>query len=143
MGKNAEAAESAKFVADRWIGPDHNEAVELWNSIPASVRSGESVAVVAPEGSQAADGKVKSIVCADEDQRWSLVLDQGGQFLTFHRKAGFLAGFSDTIWYGRDHFNYCHHIQGLRAIVHYQASTDPNYAGDIAELEIRDDLPER
>jgi len=39
MGKPGEAADAAKFVADRWVGPDHNEAVELWNNgRTASVR---------------------------------------------------------------------------------------------------------
>jgi len=34
LGREAEAAAFASFVAERWTGPDHNEAVELWNSIP-------------------------------------------------------------------------------------------------------------
>jgi len=52
-----------------------------------------------------------------------------------------LVGFSDTLWYGRDHFSRCHHLEGLRAVVHYRPASDATYAGDIAEVEIRDDLP--
>jgi len=40
IGRNAEAADAARFVADRWAGPDHNVAVELWNWIPAAERIG-------------------------------------------------------------------------------------------------------
>jgi len=142
MGKSADAAEAAKFVANRWIGPDHNEAAELWNSIPAAQRRGESIVEVAPKDTQAVEGRVKAVVCSEKEQEWSFVLDQGGHSLTFHRKGGFPVGFSDTLWYGGDHFSQCHHIEGLRAIVHYHAPSDATYAGDIAELELRDDLPE-
>jgi len=38
--------------------------------------------------------------------------------------------------------SHCHHIEGLQAIVHYHAPTDASYAGDIVELELRNDLPE-
>jgi len=143
MGRTADAAVYAKFVADRWIGPDHDEAIELWNSIPAAWRAAtEVISEVAPKDIQAVEGKVKSIVCADKEQGWSFVLDHDGRSLTFHRKGGFVTGFSDTLWYGGDHFNTCHHLEGLRAIVYYHAPPDGSYAGDIAELEIRDDLPE-
>ena len=142
MGKAADAAESARFVADRWIGPDHNEAVELWNRVPAAARpEGESIFEVAPKDTAAAEGTVRSIVCSENEQDWSFVLEEKGKSLTFHRKTSFPTGFSDTIWYGGDHFNHCHHIEGLRAIVHYHAPSDATYAGDIAELELRDDLP--
>ena len=142
LGKGGDAADAAKFVADRWAGPDHNEAVELWNSVPAEQRPAGEVAFEAPKETQTVEGKVKSVVCPEKDQDWAFVLDQGGKLLTFHRKGGFATGFSDTIWYGGDHFDLCHHLEGLRAIVHYHAPADASYAGDIAELEIRDDLPE-
>jgi len=88
------------------------------------------------------EGEVKAVSCSDKDEAFAFVVDQGGKVLTFHRKGGFVTGFSDTIWYGGDHFDLCHHLAGLRAIVHYHAATDATYAGDIAEIEIRDDLPE-
>lgn len=143
IGKNDDAAEAARFVAERWVGADHNEAVELWSAIPAAQRpEGDPLSIFAPKETQAVAGKVKSIVCADKEDGWSFVLDQGGRLMTFHRKGGFPTGFSDTIWYGGDHFNGCHHIEGLRAIVHYKPASDATYVGDIAELEVRDDLPE-
>ncbi len=143
MGKGAEAAASAEFVAERWTGPDHNEAVELWNSIPAAQRpAGQVLFDIVPKDTQVVEGKVKSVTCAPQEQGWAFVLDQGGQLLTFHRKGGFAAGFSDTIWYGTDHFSLCHHLEGMRAIVHYHAPADASYAGDAVEFEIRDDLAE-
>jgi tetratricopeptide (TPR) repeat protein len=155
LGKGADAATDAKFVADRWVGPDHNEAIELWNRVPVEQRPpGETIAEMAPKGTQIIEGSVKSVICPDKDaddtnpankdakdQGWAFVLDHDGHSLTFHRKGGFATGFSDTIWYGADHFSVCHHLEGLRAVIHYRAPSDATYAGDIAEIEIRDDLP--
>jgi Tfp pilus assembly protein PilF len=36
MGHPAEAATYATYVASRWQGPDHDEAMELWGNVPAS-----------------------------------------------------------------------------------------------------------
>ncbi|HVI10175.1 MAG TPA: hypothetical protein VND65_17935 [Candidatus Binatia bacterium] len=33
-------------------------------------------------------------------------------------------------------------MEGLRAVIRYRAPADNSYAGDAAEIEIRDDLPE-
>jgi Tfp pilus assembly protein PilF len=141
MGKDGDAANAAKFVADRWIGADHNEAVELWNSIPPGQRpAGQAISEVAPRDTQTAEGKIKSVACGDKEQDWALMLDKNSSRLTFHRKGGFDLGFADTIWYGGDHFNLCHHVEGLRAVVHYHPPSDTTYAGDVAEIEIRDDF---
>ena len=37
--------------------------------------------------------------------------------------------------------NLCYHLRGLRTIVYYKPSTDPAYAGEVVEFEVRDDLP--
>jgi Tfp pilus assembly protein PilF len=148
MGKGADAGAYAKFVADRWIGPDHDEAVELWNSLPVADRPAlepvsETDLVDAEKGTQVAEGRIKSVACGDQDKEGSFVLDHDGNSLTFHRKAGaFSAGFSDTLWYGGDHFNLCHHLEGMRAVIRYRSASDASYAGDIMEIGIRDDLPE-
>jgi hypothetical protein len=142
MGKGADAADSARYVAERWFGADHDEAVELWNSVPAAQRSGDPIAETPVRDTQTAAGKIKSIVCGDQDHGLTLVLDHDGQPQTFHSKRGFETGHSDTLWYGGDHFTLCHHLEGLRAVVRYRASTDSAYAGDVAEVEIRDDLPQ-
>jgi hypothetical protein len=143
MGKGADAAAAALYVADRWFGPDRDEAVELWNSVPPDQRpAGESIVEMMPPDTQTVDGSVKSITCSGQEQEWTFVLNHEGQALTFHRKGGFASGYSDTLWYGGDHFTLCHHLEGLRAIVRYKKAADASYAGDVAEIEIRDDLPE-
>jgi len=140
MGKGADAAVAAKFVADRWVGPDHDEAVELWNGVPAEERpAGESILEMVPKDTQTVEGTVKSVNCAD--QGWAFVLNHNGQSLTFHRKGAYVAGFSDTIWYGEDHFSLCHHLEGMRTVIRYRPPSDASYAGDIVDLGIRDDLP--
>jgi tetratricopeptide (TPR) repeat protein len=64
MGKSADAGAYAKFVADRWIGPDHDEAVELWNTLPTADRPAlepvsETDLVGAEKGTQVAAGRIK------------------------------------------------------------------------------------
>ncbi len=143
MGKGPAAAAYAQFVAPRWIGTDHNEAVELWNAVPADQRpAGDVPQEIAPKDSQRTEGIVQSITCGHETKDWALVLNQAGQTLTFHTKLGrFESGFSDTLWYGEDHFNSCHNLEGLRAVVHYEAPSDSSYAGDVVMTEFRNDLP--
>jgi hypothetical protein len=141
MGKGPAAGNFAKYVADRWYGSDHNEAWELWMSIPESERPGvEPVTESAPKDTQEVSGRIKSVACGKEDE-WSFNLDHDGQTLTFHRKGGFNFGFSDSFWYGEDHITLCHHMEGLRSIVHYRPVANKAYSGDVVEIEIRDDLP--
>jgi tetratricopeptide (TPR) repeat protein len=146
MGKASEAATFARYVAQRWPGADHDEAVELWNAVPVEQRpAGDAPTIDVPKDTQSVEGTVKSVRCSPETQEQqglSLMLDAGGQVLTFHTKGPFGAGFSDTIWYGADHFSLCHHIEGMRAVVRYLKPSDANFAGDIAEIEIREDLPQ-
>lgn len=146
IGKTADAGDYAKFVADRWIGPDHDEAVELWNSLPAADRPllqptlGMELGDI-EKGAQQSEGRIKSVSCSDDHHERSFVLESGGHSLTFRGKS-FVAGYSDTVWYGADHFDLCHHLEGRRAVVRYRPAADANYAGEIVELGIRDDLPE-
>ena len=66
MGKGAAPAEFAKFVADRWPGADHDEAVELWNAIPAKQRpvgkllSEEGAQRCTSHGGPSAGGQLRS-----------------------------------------------------------------------------------
>jgi hypothetical protein len=141
MGQDADAATIAKFVAERWIGPDHNEAVELWDEIPSALRpAGETLTDMIPKDAQTVSGTVQSVQCGGSELS-TLVLIRDNHILTFHRKGRFINGFSDTLWYGADHYDICHHLEGLRAIVHYYPAADQSYAGDLAEVEVRNDLP--
>jgi len=142
LGRGSEAAAFARFVADRWFGSDHDEAVELWNAIPAAQRGDGTLLPQNPFGeAKTIEGRVVSVHCPSNEQDWSFVLNHDGKNLTFHRKGGSVTGFTDTIWYGEDHFNVCHHLEGMRAIVHYRDPADSTYAGDLFYVEIRDDLP--
>jgi len=129
---------SARVKAARWAGPDHDEAMELWNNIPEGSRAGDPPAVNAlPKEIMIGDGVVKSVTCKDPD--FTIVEESEGKTLTFHRK-GFPVGFSDTLWVGRDHFTPCYHVAGLRAQVRYKASTDKAYDGDMLVVGFRDNL---
>lgn len=143
MGNDALAASSAKYVAEHWYGPDHDEAVELWNAIPAAQRP-TGVPLVEQftlPDIKRAEGTILSTVCGSKDQSWTMVIRSDGHPLTFHSKGFFAFGFSDTLWYGEDHFSTCRHIDGLRAIVHYHPATNTSYTGDAIEIDVRDDLP--
>jgi tetratricopeptide (TPR) repeat protein len=142
MGRAADAAALAKFVADRWKGPDHDEAVELWNLIPAKDRpAGAVVLDVSATELKTADGVLKSVTCSEKSKEYTLAVDDNRKVLTFRANGAFPIGFSDTLWYGEDHFNICHHLDGMRAVVRFRASSAKGYDGDIAELEVRDSLP--
>jgi tetratricopeptide (TPR) repeat protein len=147
MGRDADAAALAQYVASRWSSSDRNEAVELWNEVPANQRpSGAAPTEEAPKNTQELEGTLKSIDCGDlwnsknTVKYWTVVLDHAGQTLTFHEK-GDDDGFSDTLWYGEDHFDGCHNLEGSRAVVYYRAPSDSSYSGDLAEVDIRVDLP--
>jgi tetratricopeptide (TPR) repeat protein len=138
MGRYADASAKASYVAARWAGPDRDEAMELWNSIPEGARAGDAPAAsVLAKEIMIGDGVVKSVTCKDLD--FTIVEEGEGKTLTFHRK-GFPVGFSDTLWVGRDHFTPCYHVTGLRALVKYKASTDKTYDGDMLVVGFRDNL---
>ena len=137
-----EASEFARYVAERWFGSDHDEAVQLWNEIPVSERvPGDQLSDQVPKETETAEGKLLSATCTDKDRISALVLDTGNHALTFRSKSEFMSGFSDTIWYGEDHFSLCHHLEGLHAVVRYKPPADGSYAGELAQLEIREELP--
>jgi tetratricopeptide (TPR) repeat protein len=139
MGHPSEAATYAAYVATRWFGPDHDEAIELWSKVPADKRPVQSLPdVVVASDVHIAEGTVKSVLCGDK--KIAVTLEQGGQVLTF-RQPHYALGFSDTFWEGSDHFTPCFHNVGARAVVRYKAAADKSYAGDIVSLAFRDDLP--
>ena len=148
LGRDKEAADFTSYVAKRWQGPDHNEAVELWNQLPDPVKEGEKLAqeinldVSAPLAIAFAEGKIVSTTCGEDKEGLVLTVAGKDKNLTFHSAGGFISGFSDTLWYGADHFSMCHHIEGLRAIVRYRAEQGEKFAGTFANVELREDLPE-
>jgi tetratricopeptide (TPR) repeat protein len=141
LKREKEAAEFARYVADRWHGPDHNEAVAIWNRIPAASRPPDAVVVEeVEEQSQAAEGTLHSINCEEKGKR-EITLEHDDKLMVFESKGRQMVGYSDTIWYGADHFNPCHHIDGMHAVVRYRPPVGAEYAGDWLSLELRDALP--
>ncbi len=145
MGQYQQAGDIASFVASRWTGPDHDEAVSIWDKIPQAQRPQiENLTETIPPGTQTTVGTVESITCADKEKgvKFELVLNQDGKSLHFHSDGGFTTGYSDSLWYGHDHFALCHHLEGMHALVRYKPAKDPSYAGNLAEFEIRVEMPE-
>jgi hypothetical protein len=142
MGLGAEAAIFAKYVAERWYGADHDEAIELWNNVPPAKRpvGNLSYAATAPE-IKTVEGGIKSVKCGDKDSVFELTVDHGNDTLVFRGNGGWRGGFSDTLWYGQDHFSFCRHVKGLRVVVRYKTPSDKRYSGDLAEVQVREDLP--
>ena len=146
-GKTADAAKLASYVAERWSGPDHDEAEDLLNSLPAADRpanlsTSEGRPVPDPgKGLQRAEGTIRAVDCKEDDGPQALTLDRDGDALVYVVAGGFPIGFSDTLWFGADHFSLCHHVIGLKALVFSKPENDKVPATKIAKLEIREDLP--
>jgi hypothetical protein len=45
-------------------------------------------------------------------------------------------GLGDSVWYAPEHFNRCHHIDGLRAVIHYRPSTNARMTGDLVQFDV-------
>jgi tetratricopeptide (TPR) repeat protein len=141
MKREKEAAEFARFVAERWHGPDHNEAVALWNRIPAASRPADAVVIEeVEEQSRAAEGKMLSIACGEKSKN-EVTLQRGDDLMVFKSKGRQMIGYSDTLWYGGTHFSLCHHVEGMHAVIRYRPAVSKDYAGDWMSIELRDELP--
>jgi len=138
LNRPSDAAAQAAYVAQRWFGSDRDEAMELWNQIPAAERHVEAPSVPEPSDKwQTAEGKVHSVTC--DGRAFAITLDVNGKSETF-KTNGFPVGFSDTLWVGADHFSPCFHVQGLRAMVRYKPAKQDSYSGDLIYAGFRDDL---
>lgn len=137
----AEAAKAATFVAQRWDGPDHNEAVDLWNEIPMSSRVTDVSPVYDfPKDVTVVRGTLTELTCGEGPNQPTVVTltpdISGATPLTFKTDGRFIVGFSDSFWWGEDHFTMCHHLTGHPALVAYKRE-----GTRLLDLEVRDDLP--
>jgi Tfp pilus assembly protein PilF len=146
------ALKEISFVAERWRGPDRDEAIELWHQVPGTAVPSEDIQVNLNPADmkdpkallnalpKTASGTVVSIDCAEKHK---LVLQTSDGLKTFVTSgASIPIGYSDTFWWAGDHFSPCHHIAGLRAVVRYKPNTaNADSIGDWTLLELRQDLP--
>jgi tetratricopeptide (TPR) repeat protein len=140
LKKEKAAAEYAKWVAERWESSDHNEAVALWNRIPEASRpAGVTVAEEVEPQSKSVDGIIRSVTCGEKESK-DVLLQHGDEVLSFRSKGAQRIGFSDTIWYGINHLNLCHHTEGLHAVVRDRPAVGNQYTGDWLWIELRDEL---
>jgi hypothetical protein len=68
-------------------------------------------------------------------------MDTRDDLMVFKSKGRQMVGYPDTLWYGADNFNICHHAEGIHAVIRYRPSVSKEYAGDRLSVELRDELP--
>jgi tetratricopeptide (TPR) repeat protein len=143
LGRNDQAAKLATFVAERWRGPDRDEAIELLSALPAENHPLDTALLTdALNGTQISQGTLASIGCTAKEGTSLVIKNADGTQQSFAGSGGaHIIGYSDTLWFGTDHFTLCHHLDGLRAIVRYKPTPDKKFAGEWVELELREDLP--
>lgn len=134
------AAKSARYVAERWEGPDRNEAVDLWQSVPVAARGdGAPPLPDMPPGAAVQQGSLTELTCGTSPGAPTLITLQpdtpGAAPITFKAER-FRVGFSDSFWWGEDHFSPCHHLAGHTAVIAYKPADKV-----LLDLEVRDDLP--
>ncbi len=143
------AAAYSRYVATHWFGPDHDEAVELWEAVPTAQRGdGPALALDMPPAVEVAHGTLTSVSCdSAPGGKVSVTLmpdgtpgkPAGAQPLTFSSNGRMMVGFSDTLWWGEDHFSLCHHLAGHPAVLAYKPGGSG--AGELVDLEVHDNLP--
>jgi tetratricopeptide (TPR) repeat protein len=147
LGHNYPAAvKTGSLVVSRWTYNDGAEAIAVINEArrvgkiePTTEEQAlENDEMKYAKDTMAAEGEVKSVSC-EKSKPIELVLQNGDQEFEF-QGGQYGAGFTDTLWYGKDHFNPCHHIEGLRAVVRYKLSADQPPKNEMKWLEIRDSL---
>lgn len=141
----AVAERSARYVAAHWFGPDHDEAVDLWNRIPAASHTdGPALALDVPTGSTVVRGTLTQVACAtNPGDKLTIALQPespaDAKPLSFRVDGRFRSGWSDTLWWGSDHYSLCHHLTGLPALIAYKPGGSDG--GELLDLEVRDHLP--
>lgn len=136
------AAAEARYVAAHWSGPADNEAVDLFNAVPPADRGNRPAPVYEfPSRSEIMRGTLMSVNCSVSGQVSSLTLlpaGRGAAPLTLSVSKDVLIGYSDTFWWGHDHFSPCHQLSGATAIL---ATQTVNSADRVVEIDVRDSRP--
>ena len=143
QGKQPKVAEAyARSVAARWPGSDHDEAVDVWNRLPASARGdGPALTLSFPADATVVRGTIVSSSC--EKPGLNVVMrpdDSKAADVKVVATGPFESGFADTLWMGEDHYTPCFHLAGLPGVVAYRAGGDG--VNKLVVLEVRDNLPD-
>jgi hypothetical protein len=138
---------SGEMVAARWTDSDSAEAL----AVVAQARRLGKIEQSAEEKNQEdqemeyakdttpVEGVIHSVHC-DKSKPMELELQSGDKILKFHSGKSYGVGFSDTLWYGTDHFTACYHVEGMNAVVRYKPTANPSEENEMRWLEIRDEL---
>jgi tetratricopeptide (TPR) repeat protein len=148
LGRNyPSAVRIADSVALRWEDSDGAEALAVADRARRNGKIEQTPDEKAEEDREMeyakettpVEGIVESVHC-EKSKPLEIVLRSGDKSLNFKSGKKFGMGFSDTLWYGEDHFNECYHIEGMNAVVRYAPSADQNGENEMRWLEIRDEL---
>ena len=148
LGRNYPAAlKVASTVAARWEASDSAEALAVATQArrlgkieeTADEKAEEDREMEYAKDTTAVEGIVQSTHC-EKSKPFEIELRSGDQLLKFHSGKTFGTGFSDTLWYGEDHFTNCYHLEGMNALVRYAPSSGQNGENEMRWLEIRDEL---
>jgi tetratricopeptide (TPR) repeat protein len=148
LGRNYPAAlKTASAVATRWDNSDSAEALAVVTQArrlgkierTAEEKTQEDRDMEYTKDTTAVEGIIQSTHC-EKSKPLELVLRSGDKTLNFKSGKKFGLGFSDTLWYGEDHFSDCYHLEGMNALVRYSPSSDPAAETEMRWLEIRDEL---
>lgn len=148
LGHNYPAAlKLASSVALRWTASDSAEAL----AVAAQARRLGNIEQTAEEKTQedqemeyakdttAVEGVIQSVHC-EKSKPMEMVLQSGEKTLKFRGGKSSGVGFSDTVWYGADHFSPCQHIEGMNALVRFVPPSGSAEENEMRWLEIRDEL---
>jgi tetratricopeptide (TPR) repeat protein len=123
LGRNYPGAlKIVTVVAARWYGSDSAEALAVAAQArqlgkieqTADEKTEEDREMVYAKGIAAVGGIIQSTHC-EKSSPLKLVLRSGDKLLNFRNGKKFGTGFSDTLWYGEDHFDVCYHLAGMNA----------------------------
>lgn len=138
----ATAAKIARYVATHWTGPDRNEAVDLFFDVPPAFRGTDPApAYDYPPDTTIVRGTLNALNCAlQPKEHGSLTLTPAGPNGApeeFFLALSFRTGFSDTFWWGEDHFSVCHHLTGFPAVIAVKPASG-SIPAQVIDIESRD-----
>lgn len=84
---------------------------------------------------------VAKSTCGEKGELTELLPKDPGEIAHFVPAKSMEGGFEDTLWYGKDHFSFCHHLEGRRAEIIFKSLAGKPGGGEILRLRVCDDLP--